>query len=483
MNDNRNKIDMIDEKIMELLEERFTIVDAVGIDKQIKNLPIYDQNREEAILKKADSYLHEQAIKQVYQTIMQVSKDNQQISYGLVGKSLPHTLSPFIYKELGLLHYGIVETDDFTAFANTSKLKGFNITNPYKKTAFDWCKTKSEEAIRTNAVNCIIDNKGYNLDFLAIQSIIKTKNYPTRKWKTLIIGNGATALSMAVAFGGSIVYLVRNKKNDKEYFIEEYTQFLDADCIINTTPYGTYPQLEKDPLFPLNAFTNLKLVWDVVYNPLFSPLVKEGMKNKIPVINGLSLLIQQAIYSYQLYTNTIVDVPYQKMGMIKRKLFNIVLIGLSFSGKSTLAKRLSFLFQKRWIDFDAILASQKKDLKSVLQHGTITSYRQMEVDLAKQYGNRFSQIIAPGGGIVLSEEAMLSLKSNAVIVFLDIPIATLIKRMDDTRPLIRNKTDLEQMAEKRRPFYQKYQDITLTGEEDEKEVVKKIETYMDNQWA
>lgn len=73
----RNKIDEIDDQIMDLLDERYTLSEQIGtIKKEIKS-PVLDTNREKLILEKTTKLRHSQPIKRVYQTIMNESKNLQ----------------------------------------------------------------------------------------------------------------------------------------------------------------------------------------------------------------------------------------------------------------------------------------------------------------------------------------------------------------------------------------------------------------------
>jgi chorismate mutase len=113
MNDNRHKIDYLDEQIMTLLNQRFQIVKEIGRFKQQQGLPIANRERELAVLSKADSYLYDQEIKMVYETLFQESRNLQTFTYGLIGKHLPYTDSPALYQAMGLNQYRVIETMTF----------------------------------------------------------------------------------------------------------------------------------------------------------------------------------------------------------------------------------------------------------------------------------------------------------------------------------------------------------------------------------
>ena len=73
----RNEIDVLDNKIMELLETRFLIAKQIGVVKTQEKIDILDTNREETILLKTTKYSHSPQIKNIYKTIMTESKNIQ----------------------------------------------------------------------------------------------------------------------------------------------------------------------------------------------------------------------------------------------------------------------------------------------------------------------------------------------------------------------------------------------------------------------
>lgn len=73
----RQDLDLIDQKIMSLINERFMVIEKIKEHKTINKLPILDKTREETILKKTNQYLYKENIKAIYQTILKESKEFQ----------------------------------------------------------------------------------------------------------------------------------------------------------------------------------------------------------------------------------------------------------------------------------------------------------------------------------------------------------------------------------------------------------------------
>ncbi|MDD4077968.1 MAG: shikimate kinase, partial [Bacilli bacterium] len=152
---------------------------------------------------------------------------------------------------------------------------------------------------------------------------------------------------------------------------------------------------------------------------------------------------------------------YQKL---KKRLVNIILIGMPYAGKTTLGCRLSGILRRPLIDIDLELSKKKISLFTVDE----SEFRKREAALTVNYAHKTGLIIATGGGIILNPEAMAHLKENGVVVFLDTPLEVLATRLDDTRPLIRSNQDLEQLYEQRINLYRQYADIVVAADEIDK---------------
>ena len=476
----RKQIDEIDTKLMSLLNERYALTKRIGKFKMDNNIGVTNSNREKDILNKADQYLYAEEIKLLYRQLFASNKKYQDFHYGLIGKKLPYTMSPIIFDLLGIKNYHVIETNDFKKTMDKIVYKGVTVTIPYKTEAYEYCEELDESAGLTHTVNTIIGKKGYNTDYLGYLNIFKKLNIDFTNKKIIIIGNGATSRTVAAAVGGNPTYLVRTIRGKHEYLISEYKQFLDSDYIFNTTPYGTSPNYQDLPLFPLGEFTKLKMVFDVIYNPLKSPLLIEAKKHGIKAMNGIELLIEQANVSYNLFTGETGNRADNIIKEFKKKVSNIVFIGMSYSGKSTIGAEVAKALNKNFIDLDVELAKVGRDLNTLIKDQPVTVFRKYETEMAIKFSNHFNQTIATGGGTVLSEAAMNALARNAIIVFLDTPIELLKSRIDGSRPLIKTEGDLEQIYRDRINLYLRYADIRISNKMTILEIVEKINEVISN---
>ncbi|QSP94735.1 shikimate kinase [Marinobacter salinisoli] len=146
---------------------------------------------------------------------------------------------------------------------------------------------------------------------------------------------------------------------------------------------------------------------------------------------------------------------------------NIVLIGMPGSGKSTvgvlLAKRLGMGF----VDTDLLIQEKAgRTLQDIVDEDGYQALRHIEEEVLLEL-DVHHQIISTGGSAVYSEAAMAHLKTNGVVVFLDIPLPLVIQRIGDysARGISRRPDQsLDDLFEERFQLYTRYADLSVTGE-------------------
>ncbi|MCR5261829.1 MAG: shikimate kinase [Candidatus Gastranaerophilales bacterium] len=160
---------------------------------------------------------------------------------------------------------------------------------------------------------------------------------------------------------------------------------------------------------------------------------------------------------------------------------NIVLVGLSGSGKTTIGK----LLQKVFADFvlidtdEIIVKKENRSINDIFANDGETYFRKVETEVTKEVSAKENQIISTGGGIVLNKQNITELKKNGIIFYLKTSPDTLIKRLqgDTTRPLLKTddiKAKLVSMLEIRGKLYEKADFTTETDNLSEDETVKEI---------
>ncbi|MFY3773834.1 shikimate kinase [Marinobacter salsuginis] len=146
---------------------------------------------------------------------------------------------------------------------------------------------------------------------------------------------------------------------------------------------------------------------------------------------------------------------------------NLVLIGMPGSGKSTvgvlLAKRLGLGF----IDTDLLIQEETgRTLQAIVDQDGYEALRRIEEQVLLKLDVEH-KVISTGGSAVYSAPAMEHLKTNGIVVFLDIPLELVIERIGDhsMRGISRRPyQSLEALFEERFELYSRYADLTVQGE-------------------
>ena len=237
--------------------------------------------------------------------------------FGLIGKDISYSFSKNYFsskfKNLGLdnyeyVNYDLKSIDEFKNIKN-KELKGLNVTIPYKESVIEFLDVINDEAKLIGAVNTIkIDKKGkltgFNTDVYGFEESLKPLLKKSHK-KALVLGTGGASKAVCYVLDKlKIDYLLvsRNPEiiqvsyNDlNKELLENYT------IIINCTPIGTNPKIDKFPKIPYNYITNKHLLYDLIYNPEKTRFLREGEKRGATISNGRKMLELQAEKSWNIW--------------------------------------------------------------------------------------------------------------------------------------------------------------------------------------
>lgn len=400
--------------------------------------------------------------------------------YFVTGRSLPHTMSPDIYIRLGL-NYGVKEfatEEEFIAWVQKGDYDGFNVTIPYKQTIIPCIDVISPEAEEIGAVNTVVkkDGKlyGYNTDCYGLARSLIERGIELKDKNVAILGTGGTskcAYYVCKKAGAKSINVCSRKGG---YSYADLYADNTADVIINTTPVGMFPNI-NDQVVELQKLSNVKAVYDVVYNPLTTSLIEEAKRLGLKCGNGLNMLIWQGIKAYELYTDSIVEdnVAQNILNEIYNEKKNLVLIGMPGSGKSTYGKLIAKELNKEFYDTDKVFEETFGSTpKQVILEKGEPAFRDMESEIVAKLSSKLGVVIATGGGAVLLENNRKLLKANGTVLFIDRDISLL---PTDGRPLSK-EYGVQKLYEEREPIYRETADITIKtdGTTIIKEAVKDI---------
>lgn len=267
---------------------------------------------------------------------------------GIFGEKLSHSLSPvfqnvaFEYCEIHAL-YEVWELSSDQLLERVNLLRqsntlGANVTIPYKELAYNMVDELDETALQIGAINTIVNNsgvlKGYNTDITGfIRSLKEVASFSPSGKNVLILGAGGAAraaifgllnenvnsITVANRTEGRAVKMLDDFGVNKEIFKtmsiydENLTQVsLNSDLIINATSVGMqHSEMEDQSLLSAHQIPRNCVVYDIVYNPLLTPLLKNAQIAGAEIMQGLWMLIFQGVDSFELWTGK--SAPIQKM--------------------------------------------------------------------------------------------------------------------------------------------------------------------------
>lgn len=259
--------------------------------------------------------------------------------YGVLGCPVEHSLSPhmlnaaFQRESINAMYLPLAakKAAEILDSAAEIPLSGFSITQPHKSALLDQMDGLDPLARKVGAINTVIRSNGklygYNTDVAGILTPLEQR-MPLAHTRVLVLGAGGAA--RAVAFGlkarGAEVWLL-NRTADRAAQLARQAQVhavrradlkklvaaspgdparspaRGLDIIINATPVGQAPQVQQSPLSAAElAALHPRLVFDLVYNPLETQLLRLARAAGADVIPGYEMLVAQGARQFQLWT-------------------------------------------------------------------------------------------------------------------------------------------------------------------------------------
>lgn len=236
--------------------------------------------------------------------------------FGLIGRRLGHSYSQRWFEELfarlGLndCSYQLFElssVDHLREWAFSSNILGFNVTIPYKQAIIPHLDALDPMATDIGAVNCVTVEQsrliGYNTDALAFKQTLGTKHFQ----QALILGTGGAARAVAYALDRlDTPYTFVSRHPELHLDSIGYTQLATlhlppSTLIVNATPVGMFPDVDKSPFDPATLHTPHSTFhfYDLVYNPSPTLFLRQAAALGASTQDGLEMLHRQAELSWQ----------------------------------------------------------------------------------------------------------------------------------------------------------------------------------------
>ena len=243
--------------------------------------------------------------------------------YGIIGHPLAHSASPALYT-LGFARAGVAavymafplppeKLADFFTAVRVLPLSGGNITLPHKVTSMEFLDEVSPTARRVGAVNTFYwkDGRlcGHNTDIAGFTSPIRKRRFT----RALVLGAGGAARAVLAglqAMGLGDIMISNRTAAHAEALAEDFGVHVlpwaeravaVADLVVNATSLGMKGAGASASPFPKQGFRGRGLAYDIVYNPLDTPFLKDARAAGWKTQSGLSMFVEQARQSFTLW--------------------------------------------------------------------------------------------------------------------------------------------------------------------------------------
>jgi shikimate dehydrogenase len=243
--------------------------------------------------------------------------------FGLIGYPLSHSFSAkyfakkFASENISDADYQLFPLEDIseitTLISLHRDLQGFNITIPYKLAILPYLDHISDEAKSIGAVNCVKIERnesgytltGYNTDVYGFRESLLPALKPFHT-KALVLGTGGAAKAVCYTLNELGLKYTLVSRTGNLGSVLSYTQLTekiisDNQLIINTSPLGTFPDIDKCPDIPYHFLTKKHLLFDLIYNPAETKFLRLGREAGAQTLNGSIMLELQAEKSWEIW--------------------------------------------------------------------------------------------------------------------------------------------------------------------------------------
>jgi shikimate dehydrogenase len=245
--------------------------------------------------------------------------------YGLIGYPLSHSFSKDFFtrkfqdEKISNAEYRNFPIENINDFAdlirNSPEIQGLNVTIPFKEKIIPFLNELDAVAKEIGAVNTIrFENKGektllkgFNTDAYGFRKSLE-ETIPANKsiTKALILGTGGASKAIAYSLKQmKISFEFVSSSSKSAYSYDNLSNQIIENCnlIVNTTPLGTFPNVDGYPDIPYKAVNETHILFDLVYNPALSTFLRKGQESGAIICNGLKMLEYQALKAWEIWTN------------------------------------------------------------------------------------------------------------------------------------------------------------------------------------
>ncbi|HAY3552151.1 shikimate dehydrogenase [Elizabethkingia meningoseptica] len=237
------------------------------------------------------------------------------VKLGLIGKNISYSFSKKHFedkfKKLMLTAYtydlfDLQQIDEVTGLLKDDAVRGFNVTIPYKEQIIPFLDELSDEAGKIGAVNTVKvfadgRKKGFNTDAFGFEKTLLAHR-KEHHISALILGDGGAAKAVKYVLDKHhIAHQTISRKSDLNFENLTPEVVRGHTLIIQTTPVGTFPNVEDCLLFPFEGLSEQHLIIDLIYNPNYTKFIKNAAEKGAKTVNGYYMLEQQAEKAWEIW--------------------------------------------------------------------------------------------------------------------------------------------------------------------------------------
>lgn len=295
--------------------------------------------------------------------------------YGIVGYPLGHSISPAMHnaamQELGInavyLAFPMKSIIQLKYTLNQLGIRGISVTIPHKIRIRRMLDKIDPLALQIGSVNTVVRSKanlwaGFNTDGPGALRAITYSGFSLEGKNVLLLGSGGSARAIGLSLArekiktlgivarnkravvnvarninmvnGEIsnkripidIFLMSEKSSDtiikspnwKMLPLKEKEQLEKYDLVIHTSPVGMQGHKDaKGTMIDANFLPKHSLVFDIVYNPAMTPLLKAAKKRKLEILHGYTMLLQQGVLQFELFHNKPAPVKVMEKALLR----------------------------------------------------------------------------------------------------------------------------------------------------------------------
>jgi 3-dehydroquinate dehydratase / shikimate dehydrogenase len=257
------------------------------------------------------------------QSVYRVERHNRRTQlYGVIGNPIAHSLSPlmhnaaFAYRHINAVFVPYLARDlkDFVKSVRRLRISGFSVTIPHKQQILRFLDECDPLALDIGAVNTVVVRAGklhgYNTDHLGVmQSLGRRIKLEGARILIYGVGGAGRTVGHAAARAGAQVFFCARRPEAARAAARDFAaeaverkelRDLEFDAIVNATPIGMMSREDESPLDA--AELRCSLVFDLIYRPLRTRLLRLAERRGIDTLSGVDMFVAQGVAQWELWT-------------------------------------------------------------------------------------------------------------------------------------------------------------------------------------